>query len=120
MQFARIKVGINFCESCLDHTPPDHPPINEFMEAFDELVALVSEFGLSRSDVNRFTRDIRDGLKEIRDNAALAGVDNNFYNDIKNLYELFFDRVMRARDQAIARRQARRAREQGEASGSQG
>ncbi|KAJ3578349.1 hypothetical protein NPX13_g2218 [Xylaria arbuscula] len=100
----------------MDEVPPNHPPVTAWMQGFDDLVNLVTRLGLSRPDQNRFCRDIRNDLKDIRDNAASAGPNNNFYNDLKALYELYHDRVEYAREDAVARR---RARQEG-ASGSQG
>lgn len=92
------------------------------MQGFEDLVELADHLGLSRSDHNRFCRDIRTDLKDIRDGVASAGPNNNFYNDLKALYELYYDRVEYAREQAVARRRARRGPLPGfeEPSGSQG
>ncbi|KAI1427992.1 hypothetical protein F5Y12DRAFT_101253 [Xylaria sp. FL1777] len=105
--YTRLKVGIHYCESCLDETPPSHPPITEIIEGFDKLRALMDEIGISQGSRLRFSRECKAELREIRDNAAIAGVNNNFYNDIKALYELYHQRVANAIADAVARRQER-------------
>lgn len=70
--------------------------------------------GISEGSRIRFSREYKAELREIRDNAAIAGVNNNFYNEVKALYELYHQRVANAIAQAVARRQERLRSERGE------
>ncbi|KAI1354210.1 hypothetical protein F5Y01DRAFT_25116 [Xylaria sp. FL0043] len=114
--FVRRKIGQDYCISCLDDTPPNHPPVTEIIQGFDYLRSLMEEIGSSHASRLRFTRDVQADLREIRDHAAVVGVNNNFYNDVKALYELYHHRIQAAIADAVARREARRSNEQGEGS----
>ncbi|KAI1297352.1 hypothetical protein F5Y03DRAFT_281927 [Xylaria venustula] len=111
--YARRKIGEDYCESCLDDNPPDHPPVTEFFQGFADLRAVLDDLHVDGETRLRFTRDIQRDLRDIRDRAADAGVNNNFYNDIKALYDLYHRRVSNAIADALARRQARQRRSQG-------
>ncbi|KAI0427858.1 hypothetical protein F5Y09DRAFT_16781 [Xylaria sp. FL1042] len=110
--FVRRKIGEDYCDSCLDNTPPNHPPVTDIIRGFDNLRGLMDEIGATQASRLRFTREAQTQLRQIRDNAALAGINNNFYNDVKALYELYYQRIQNAIASAVARRQARQRNEQ--------
>ncbi|KAI0541716.1 hypothetical protein GGR58DRAFT_412985 [Xylaria digitata] len=94
--YTRHKVGTDFCDSCLDETPPSHPPVLEIIQGFETLRAIMETVGFHQGHCIRFTREYKAELRSIRDNASIAGPDNNYYNDVRALYHLYHQRVSEA------------------------
>ncbi|KAI0973068.1 hypothetical protein F4678DRAFT_37897 [Xylaria arbuscula] len=117
--YTRSKVGEDYCEFCLYDNPPDHPPVTEFFQGFANLRAVMEDLNVNQATRQRYTRDIQGGLLEIRDRAANAGVNNNFYDDVRALYDEFHQRMAHALADSMARREARRRRREQELQGGQ-
>ncbi|GAW20798.1 hypothetical protein ANO14919_103090 [Xylariales sp. No.14919] len=100
--YSRYKIGADYCDSCLDETPPNHPPVTEIIQGFSTLRTILQSVGFHQGVCIRFTREYRAELRNIREDAAIAGVDNNFYNDVRTLYQAFHQRVADAIAHATA------------------
>ncbi|KAI1161294.1 hypothetical protein F5B18DRAFT_459016 [Nemania serpens] len=94
----RHKIGSPWCESCLDETPPNHLPVTRVILNFENLRLSMAGSGVSQSVQHRFAREYKADLRSISDTAATAGVQNNYYNDVVALYEVYYQRAMRAVD----------------------
>lgn len=51
--------------------------------------------GVSQGVHYRFAREYKADLRGISDTAATAGVNNNYYNDVAALYQVYYQRAMR-------------------------
>ncbi|TRX92758.1 hypothetical protein FHL15_006432 [Xylaria flabelliformis] len=91
--YTRHKIGIAFCESCLDEVPPNHVPVTRIILDFDSLRQAM-ELSVDRAALTRFIRDYRAGLRRVRETAFVSGPNNNFYNEIWALYHNFHQRAI--------------------------
>ncbi|KAI1753820.1 hypothetical protein F4782DRAFT_70692 [Xylaria castorea] len=91
--YTRHKIGIPFCESCLDEVPPNHVPVTRIILDFDSLRQAM-ELSVDRAACARFVRDYRAGLRRVRESSFVSGPNNNFYNEIWALYHNFHQRAI--------------------------
>ncbi|KAH8159535.1 hypothetical protein CIB48_g8698 [Xylaria polymorpha] len=91
--YTRHKIGIPFCESCLDEVPPNHVPVTRIILDFDTLRKAM-ELSVDQATLARFVRDYRAGLRRVRESCFVAGPNNNFYNEIWALYHNFHERAI--------------------------
>ncbi|KAI0485494.1 hypothetical protein F4859DRAFT_384673 [Xylaria cf. heliscus] len=91
--YTRHKIGVPFCESCLDEVPPNHVPVTRIILDFDTLRQAM-EMSVDRAACARFVRDYRAGLRRVRESSFVSGPNNNFYNEIWELYHSFYQRAI--------------------------
>ncbi|KAI0556135.1 hypothetical protein F4679DRAFT_20196 [Xylaria curta] len=91
--YTRHKIGVPFCESCLDEVPPNHVPVTRIILDFDSLRQAM-ELSVDRAACARFVRDYRAGLRRVRESSFVSGPNNNFYNEIWALYHNFHQRAI--------------------------
>ncbi|KAI0452578.1 hypothetical protein F5B21DRAFT_330956 [Xylaria acuta] len=91
--YTRHKIGIPFCESCLDEVPPNHVPVTRIILDFD-ILRQAMELSVDQEASARFVRDYRAGLRRVRESSFVSGPNNNFYNEIWALYHNFHQRAI--------------------------
>ncbi|KAI1740640.1 hypothetical protein F4680DRAFT_94415 [Xylaria scruposa] len=91
--YTRHKIGIPFCESCLDEVPPNHVPVTRIILDFERLRQAMA-LSVDREACARFSRDYRAGLRRVREASFVSGPNNNFYNEIWALYHNFHQRAI--------------------------
>lgn len=93
VSFTCHKIGMPFCDSCLDDTPPNHPPITAVFQSFGNLRYGMEELGISEAVCESFAHDYKAQLKHLTERAAAAGINNNYYNEVSTLHLMFCRRA---------------------------
>ncbi|KAI0401365.1 hypothetical protein F4802DRAFT_429421 [Xylaria palmicola] len=119
LQFTRLKVGRSYCGSCLDSTPPNHPPVTAILRNFENLRITMDTCGVPGGSCIRFAREYKDDIRIIKENAVEGGVHNNFYNEISALFQAYYHRAM-TKIVEVANRRAERERREGREGGEGG
>ncbi|GAP91017.2 hypothetical protein SAMD00023353_5400330 [Rosellinia necatrix] len=93
VMYTRRKINVPFCDSCLDETPPSHPPVTTILQDLETMRSIMNTVGVERAFCIRYTREYRSEFSDISARAAAAGPNNNFYNDVAALYQIYYQRA---------------------------